>query len=118
MQKLDFPEKLIQTGKRETTDALLKRLKVSIQPILAQSRLHSLVDSQSPSIHNAEHAMIRVGFAPEARCSRARFDRRQVTRLDPETTHQSAHSTSQRVSSSSLHQPYDGTWMSDAIVSS
>lgn len=29
MVKLDFPEKLIQTGKKENTDALLKRLKVS-----------------------------------------------------------------------------------------
>jgi hypothetical protein len=30
MKKLDFTEKLIQSGKKETTDALLKRLKVSV----------------------------------------------------------------------------------------
>ena len=30
MQKLDFREKLIQTGKRENTDALLKRIKVGL----------------------------------------------------------------------------------------
>ena len=28
-EKLDFPEKLLQSGKKETTEALLKRIKVS-----------------------------------------------------------------------------------------
>jgi hypothetical protein len=31
LRKLDFSEKLIQSGKKETTDALLKRLKVGSQ---------------------------------------------------------------------------------------
>jgi hypothetical protein len=30
VQKLDFREKLIQSGKKENTDALLKRLKVGL----------------------------------------------------------------------------------------
>lgn len=29
VDRLDFPEKLLQSGKKETTEALLKRLKVS-----------------------------------------------------------------------------------------
>jgi hypothetical protein len=33
LKKLDFSEKLIQRGKKETTDALLKRLKVSASSI-------------------------------------------------------------------------------------
>jgi len=29
LEKLDFPEKLIQSGKKENTEAVLKRIKVS-----------------------------------------------------------------------------------------
>jgi hypothetical protein len=49
IKRLDFPEKLLQPGKRDSTDALLRRIKVSGIPSLigAMYRLLSVVHDAS-----------------------------------------------------------------------
>jgi len=47
MQSLDFTEKLVEKGKRESTDALLKKLKVRPVSITGSQRIWNTDDRRS-----------------------------------------------------------------------
>lgn len=65
MQKLDFTEKLIEKGKRESTDALLKKMKVG-----------GLVWGSFSSVRSIRSLLIDA--SSEDVCAGARFDGHQI----------------------------------------
>lgn len=89
---LDFKEKLVEKGKRESTDALLRKLKVSCtHPPLA-------VGLQSSSKSCVTVIADQPDSSLQAQCPRSRYSGRCFASSSEETTHQRSHPPPQRVS--------------------